>query len=166
MRAQLADLLRGQVGFVGIGNVDCADDGFGVQLAEALLAKGVPNVFVARSTPERWIGRIADEHFSTLLFLDAVDFGADAGSLVLMKSAEIAERFPQISTHKISLGVLARCAEANGDTRVWLLGAQPESVSFGKQLSPVLQTTISAVSTLLGELACEGRATASGGVGQ
>jgi hypothetical protein len=54
----------------------------------------------------------------------------------------MAARFPQISTHKISLGALAQWAEANGGTRAWLLAVQPESIKPGQQLTPTLQKTL------------------------
>ena len=51
-------------------------------------------------------------------------------------------RFPQISTHKISLGLLAKRAEANGTTKAWLLGVQPESLKPGEELTPAVQATL------------------------
>jgi hydrogenase maturation protease len=145
---QLKDLLHDRVCVMGVGNIDYADDGFGVRLAEALQAKGFPDVVVAGNTPERWIGRVAEENFYGLLFLDAVDFGAQPGSLLLMNANEIAQRFPQISTHKISLGWLAHYAETQGPMHVWLLGAQPETLKPGAALSPTLVTTMHAVCEL------------------
>ncbi|MGA3210359.1 MAG: hydrogenase maturation protease, partial [Terriglobales bacterium] len=137
---------------MGVGNLDLADDGFGVRLAETLQARGFPDVVVAGNTPERWIGRVAEERFHGLLFLDAVDFGAAPGSLLLMDTDEIAERFPQISTHKISLGWLARFAESQGAMQVWLLGAQPETLNPDGGLTSTLRTTLDAVCELLIEV--------------
>ena len=37
---------------MGLGNIDCGDDGFGVRLAEELLEAGVPDVEVAGTAPE------------------------------------------------------------------------------------------------------------------
>ena len=34
----------------------------------------------------------------------------------------MAARFPQISTHRLSLGTAGQCVEAGGKTRAWLLG--------------------------------------------
>ena len=47
LRQQLAELLQGRVCLMGLGNVDCGDDGFGVRLAEDLLKAGVPDVVIA-----------------------------------------------------------------------------------------------------------------------
>ena len=115
-----------------MGNVDYGDDGFGVRLAEVLLEAGVSDVVVAGAEPERYIGRTEDQRFDRILFLDAVDFGATPGSVALLSSKQICARYPQVSTHKISLGVLAKWMEASGTTKVWLLGVQPESLHPGE----------------------------------
>jgi hydrogenase maturation protease len=155
LREQLQQCFQGRVCLMGLGNVDYGDDGFGVRLAEELKseirnpkAEGNPksegrsedpgrsssdfglrsHVIVAGTTPERVIGRVADESFDHVIFLDAVEFGGAPGSVVLLNSDEITARYPQISTHKISLGLLAKWAEVNGTTKAWLLGVQPESL--------------------------------------
>jgi hydrogenase maturation protease len=132
---------------MGLGNVDYGDDGFGVCLAEKLIAAGVPDVIIAGTMPDRWMGEAAG--FDRIIFLDAVEFGGAPGAVVFLDSAQMAARFPQISTHKISLGVLAQWAEANGTARVWLLGAQPESVKSQQQLTPTLQNTLELLCDLL-----------------
>jgi hydrogenase maturation protease len=75
------------------------------------------------------------------VFLDAVDYGGAPGSAVLLGAAEIAQRFPQVSTHRISLGTLARVIESRGRTKVWLLGVQPESLRPGTTLTRTVQRT-------------------------
>ena len=139
---QLQQCLKGRVCLMGLGNVDYGDDGFGVLLAAKLTAAGLPDVVVAEANPERFLGRITAEGFDHVVFLDAVEFGGTAGSVIFLNTAEMVARFPQISTHKISLGVLARWVEANGMTKAWLLGVQPESIRPGSQLTPTLRTTL------------------------
>jgi hydrogenase 3 maturation protease len=150
LREQLRCCLRGRVCFVGVGNVERGDDGFGVRLAEELDRAGVRDVVFAGTTPEHRIGRYAERGFDHLIFLDAVECGAAPGSVVLLDAREIACRFPQISTHNISLGVLAKYIESSGTTRAWLLGAQPESVKPCAGLSPVMRKTLAAVVDLFG----------------
>jgi Ni,Fe-hydrogenase maturation factor len=69
--------------------------------------------------------------------------------VVLLNSGEMAARFPQISTHKLSLGLLAKQAEANGKTRAWLLGVQPESLKPGEELTPTVRATLGLLLDLL-----------------
>lgn len=147
LREQLEQRLAGRVCFMGLGNGEYGDDCFGVRLAEELKAAGVPDVIVAGTAPDRWISRVAG--FDHIVFLDAVEFGGAPGSAVFLDSAEIAARFPQISTHKISVGVLARWVELGGRTKAWLLGVQPESLKPSPQLTPTLQLTLGALRELL-----------------
>ena len=109
-------------------------------------------VLVAGTTPENHIGRIMREDWTHVLFLDAADFGAEPGAAVLMDSSAIAARFPQVSTHKISLALLAKLVQGNGYTKAWLLGVQPESLAPGTGLSPKVQTSLELLRDLLVEV--------------
>lgn len=157
LREQLEQIMSGSVCFMGLGNVDYGDDGFGVRLAEELIAAGIPDVVVAGTTPDRWISHFAS--FDHVVFLDAAEFGGAPGSVVLLDSSEIAARFPQISTHKISVGILAHWVELTGASKAWLLGVQPESLRESGQLSSALQLTLTTLRDLLsilrGELVSE-----------
>jgi hydrogenase 3 maturation protease len=151
LREQLEQCFVGRVCLMGLGNTDYSDDGFGVRLAEALAAAGVPDVIVAGTTPDRYLGRVADGGFDVVIFLDAVEFGGAPGSVVFLDSAEMAARFPQISTHKISLGTLAKWVESSSPTRAHLLGVQPQSLKPGTDLTITLRHTLDALTSLLSE---------------
>jgi len=161
----LRGTLRGQVCLVGLGNPDLSDDGFGVRLAAALRAMGYPHVVEAGTTPERWVGRLADAHYDTVLFLDAVDLGAEPGAVALLPAEALSARFPQISTHKLSLSLLASVIEASAHTRVCLLGAQPASLQPGCDLTPPLQGTLEALIELLDDALAD-QATRPAGAGE
>jgi hydrogenase maturation protease len=152
---QIQSSLHGRVCFMGLGNVDGGDDAFGVRLAQALARAGVPDVLIAGTTPEQWVGRCVDFPFDHLVFLDAVDAGAAPGSVVFLNSQEMAARFPRISTHDISLGLLAKFVESGGRSRAWLLGAQPASLQPSPALSPPIQTTLAILTDLLGRALSE-----------
>jgi hydrogenase 3 maturation protease len=137
---------------MGLGNIDYGDDGLGVRLAEKLAAAGVPDVIVAGTMPERFIDSATADNFEYLLFLDAVEFGAQAGSVVFLNAEEMAARFPQISTHKISLGLMAKLVEEKGRTRARLLGIQPESLRSTGELSPAVKETLDLLSELIVDL--------------
>jgi hydrogenase maturation protease len=152
LREQIQSSLRGRVCFLGLGNVDGGDDGFGVRLAEALARGGAPDVVIGGTAPEQVAGRCAGGGFDHLVFLDAADFGAAPASVVFLNSQEMAARFPQVSTHRLSLGLLAMCVESGGTTRAWLLGAQPASLKPAPALSPALQTTLAILAELIGNI--------------
>jgi hydrogenase maturation protease len=148
---QLRQCLAGRVCFLALGNEDYGDDGLGVGLGKRLLAIGMQDVTLAGTTPERYLGGLMRERFEHVLFLDAVEFGAAPGSVVLLDASAISARFPQISTHKISLAVLSQWAQDNG-AKAWLLGVQPESLKPGQRLTETVETTLEALSSLLESL--------------
>jgi hydrogenase 3 maturation protease len=151
LREQLRQCLFGRACFLALGNVDYGDDGLGVRLGEWLLAAGMSDVTIAGTTPERYLGGLARERFEHIVFLDAVEFGGAAGSVVFLDASAIAAKFPQISTHKISLATLSQWAEACG-TKAWLLGVEPESLKPGQRLTETVETTLEALSSLLQSL--------------
>lgn len=139
--SELLEKLTGNVAWIGVGNPDYGDDGFGPALAKALCSNGCRHIVPAGSSPERWVMSDAVKPYDHIVFVDAVEFGADPGSVVFLDSARLRARFPQVSTHKISLGTLAQFAEAQGTTRAWLLGVQPGSLKTGEPLSPQVEQT-------------------------
>jgi hydrogenase maturation protease len=191
LRAQLRQILQSRVCLVGVGNVECGDDGFGVRLAEALRKSeirgpksernprpeartfscaghfsdfdirtsfgsrisglGFATVVTAGTTPERHLGELANGDFDNVIFLDAVEFGGEPGAVVLLDSSEMAARFPQVSTHKLSLGLLAKMVEASSTAKVWLLGVQPASLKADEELSPAVQSSLEFLAELLQE---------------
>jgi hydrogenase maturation protease len=141
--------LAGKVCLVGVGNEDLCDDGFGPRLAEALSgARGI-QVVVAGTTPERWVAQLAAAGFDNVVFLDAVDVASPPGSAVFMDADEIEDAFPQISTHKFSLGTLARLIRMQSPARVWLLGVQPASLRQGARLTPPVSASLDALRSLI-----------------
>ena len=110
------------------------------------------DVLVAGTEPERYVGQLADGRFDHVLFVDAVDVGGAPGSAVLLNAGEIARRHPQVSTHKISIGLLASMIEANGTTRAWLLGVQPQSLQPDAGLSPAIRATLEALRSVMVDL--------------
>jgi hydrogenase 3 maturation protease len=155
LREQLHELRRGRVCLVGVGNVELGDDGFGVRLTEKLggaeFASESLRVVVAGCEPEHQLSELCGREFDTVLFLDAVEFGGEPGAVVLLDASAMLTCFPQISTHKLSLGLLARMIEAGGATKAWLLGVQPESLRPGTGLSPRVQASADLLSELLAE---------------
>ncbi len=149
LREQLEHCFRGRVCLMGIGNVDYGDDGFGVRLAEQLAAEGLADVVVAGTEPERFIGRVAGAGHDHVIFLDALEFGGVPGSVVFLDSETMTARFPQVSTHKISLGLLARWIEEQGTAKAWLLGVQPESLNPGATLTASARRTLDVLASLL-----------------
>ncbi|MFH0938445.1 MAG: hydrogenase maturation protease [Planctomycetota bacterium] len=152
LREELKSKLTGRVCLVGVGNTDLGDDGFGVRLAQAVQNSGFEHVIVAETTPENWIEKIITQGFDHVLFLDAVQLSREPGAVVFLDAVEIKTRFPQISTHKLSLSLLAKLIQARSKTKVWLLGAQPGSLRPSATLTASVQTAVDALNNILGEI--------------
>lgn len=139
----LAPACRGDTAFLAIGNTDRGDDGAGVALGRLLRESGVPRVFEGGMQPETTLPLLRDLGSGAIVFLDAVDVAAEAGSVVVMDATELNGRFPQVSTHKLSLGTLARLAAGESGRRVWCIGIQPESIELrGEGLSDAIAETV------------------------
>jgi hydrogenase maturation protease len=150
LRDALHRRLRGRTCLVGIGNPARGDDAVGVRLAEAMRESGYLDVVLAGTAPERWVPTLIDRGFGTLLLLDAVRIGRPPGTAVLLDAGQLAERYPQVSTHTLSLGTLARLIEASG-CRVLLLGVEVEALD-AVDLSPGVCVTLDLLQAVLTEV--------------
>ena len=140
-----------RVAWLGLGNVEFGDDGAGLELATQL-ACWVPSshvVFVAGTTPERFLPRLRQERFSTVILLDAVEFGATAGAIAGFESDAFEARFPAVSTHKLPLSLLARLITSDTGATVSLIGIQPGSLRPGRGLSLEVAEAVDALTTLI-----------------
>ncbi|HTF99480.1 MAG TPA: hydrogenase maturation protease [Nitrospirota bacterium] len=150
LREMLREMLRGRVCVMGMGNAGYGDDAVGSYLADALSVRPMGiDVINAGSTPERFIGSVIEGGYDRLLFIDAVESGIEPAAAVLLDASEIIARFPQISTHKISVGLLAKLAEDRGMV-VRLLGIQPRSIRHGAGLSEEVRKTADMLIGLIG----------------
>jgi len=154
--ARLDEALRGALTgrscVVGVGNSELGDDGFGPCVAGTLVAAGHRDVIVADTTPERWVEKLASGGYDNVLFVDAVDFAGEPGAAVLMDASEIETHFPQVSTHKLSLGTLARLIRRQSGARVHLLGVRPESLKPGAGLSAAVKDSAGGLTALLDQV--------------
>jgi len=145
----IAEIRRARTCVVGVGNSDLGDDGVGVWIAEALRDRGHRHAIPAGTTPEAWVGELSAGRFENVVFLDAVELDGEPGTAVILEAAELKARFPQVSTHRISLGTLAEVIERGARTRVLLLGVKPASLRAGRGLSRAVEATAEAVVEIL-----------------
>lgn len=151
---KLSEIVAGRTAFLGIGNADLGDDGAGMALAERLEKTGITQVFKGGVHPESAIPRIRHSRYDTVIFLDAVDVSHEPGSVVIMDANELVGKFPQISTHKLSLSTLARIVTDGYNARVWLVGIQPKTLSSeGPALSDPVDKTVTMLAQQFAEIA-------------
>ena len=145
LQTQLREILKGQVCLVGLGNVQRGDDGLGVRLAEECAAASPDpaglSIVLAGTQPECHLGHVPADA-DTVVFLDAVELGASPGAVAVLDSAAMRARYPQVSTHRLSLGLLAQLLETGRHTRAWLLAVQPESLRERATLSATVRGTV------------------------
>jgi hydrogenase 3 maturation protease len=83
--------------------------------------------------PENFLGKMAECKPDTLLFVDAVDFGAPAGSVKLIDAEDLEEG--SFSTHSGSLKLVIDYLKREIETEIFLLGIQAGSLKMGTGLS-------------------------------
>ena len=121
--------------FVGVGNRMRGDDGLGPVLID-LLSSHLPHVIDTGVTPEEYTGVIKRLNPSLIVIVDSADFGAEPGSVRIVEVGDISQ--VRISVHKISLEILMEYLKDETGADIFLLGIQPEDISYSTTLSPVV----------------------------
>jgi len=122
---------------LGVGNPMRRDDGVGlyvIKLLKKTLAKessAVVKVHRPTVEPERLISELATAR-ETFLIVDAVQTGADPGTIVCAPLADT--KFGYFATHNIPLRLIPGVVESTDSA--FVLGIEPRSVEFGEGLSP------------------------------
>jgi hydrogenase 3 maturation protease len=125
---------------IGIGNRLKGDDGVGSIIAEKLKEKiREENLFVidAENAPENYTGKIKEISPESLLIIDAVDFGSYPGDFRIFEIDEIKDT--TVSTHNFSISLLKKFIKVD---EIYLLGIQPENISFGENLSERVKKSV------------------------
>jgi len=136
--------LKGKHMVICIGNELRGDDGVGIYIGRRLRDA------ITTEFPEDCIHRIRDERPDTILFIDAVDFGGEPGSVIF---SELKETQSAISTHRIPLSLLMRILEEDGiKPRAYILGVQPRSIGLGDGLSPEVKSSADTLLSILSRL--------------
>ncbi len=144
-------IFKGRVVIAGIGNPLKGDDAFGPALIECLRGTIKAVCIDTGSTPENYLGRIAQEKPDTVLIVDAVHLGKRPGEYQILNRTEIAAA--GFTTHDISPEMFMGYLEKETTAAIYLLGVQPEKLTFGQGLSAPLKQTLNEVSELIREVA-------------
>ena len=156
---QLSKLRGSSTVIVGIGNILKGDDGAGPLVCERLKqAKVSAGLIDAGTVPENYIQTIIKKAPRTLLVIDAIDFGAEAGTIRIFEPRQLNSHV--ISTHTLSprLFVDIICRSVRVD--VYFVGIQPAQTQLGESISAAVSTAIEQLSGVLVEIfpppnACE-----------
>jgi hydrogenase 3 maturation protease len=135
---------------VGIGNTLKGDDGAGPLVCEQLRGKVCAEVIDAGTVPENYIQTIIKKAPQNLLVIDAIDFGAPAGTFKIFKPEQL-DSFA-FSTHTLSprLFVDMVCKEIRVD--VSFIGIQPAQTQLGQPQSEHVKEAIQRLAGILAEI--------------
>jgi len=131
---QLNKLRGSKTVIVGIGNILKGDDGAGPLVCWQLRLAGVcAGLIDAGTVPENYIQPIIKKDPQNLLIIDAIDFGASAGTIRIFKPEQLNSLV--ISTHTLSprlfVDMIAQATQAN----VYFVGIQPAHAQLGQPVS-------------------------------
>ncbi len=124
--------------FVGVGNRNRSDDGFGIELSLELKKHGVKDVWLESEIGENkspW----KDRSDRPIIFLDAVDFKEWAGKIIILPLHHVLSH--SILSHKFLTFVSAK-ASYEGLKNSYVLGIQPESIEEGNEISMPVRLAI------------------------
>jgi hydrogenase maturation protease len=154
----------------GIGNIFLGDDGFGVEVANRLLARR------ARGAPAGDSVRVEDfgirgvhlayellDGYDTLILIDAIPMSERAGTVSVIEVDDdvLPERgddaVPMMDAHSMSpVTVLSLLAGLGGKVgRILVVGCEPETVEEGIGLSDVVAAAVDPAVTAVEELLAE-----------
>lgn len=144
---------------LGIGNILLTDEGFGVRVVEALLARyrfpaGVQ--LLDGGTLGMDLLRFLTGT-RRLIIVDAIAGGGPPGTFYRFAGDEVRAYFSEkVSLHELGIKDVLAVLNATGKAvdEVVILGVQPASLDIGLELSPPIAATVdTAVNAVLAELA-------------
>ncbi len=148
---RLAGMLKRGSAIVCVGNDLLGDDAAGVLIGRELAAVAPWNVYNVQTAPENFLFRIADSKPPAVLMIDAVDFGAEPGTVTLIEGERVTGQGP--STHgPAPAAFLELLAQVHPCTTV-VLGVQPGQTAVDAPLSAAVAAAVDGVVAALLALA-------------
>lgn len=137
---------------LGVGNPLRGDDSLGLEILKRLRGKVPRNVrlIYGGMAPENFIGKIKRLKPSHVLIVDAALFGGKPGEAKLILPEQITDE--TISTHTISLNLLASLILRETNAKVILLGIEPKNLGLGEEMSQEIKEAVERCARTLIEL--------------
>jgi hydrogenase maturation protease len=132
----------------GCGNVFLADDGFGVEVAQRLLAEGVPDGVVVRDTGIRGVHLVYEllDGWDTVIVVDASPRGEAPGTLSLIEPDPDADpaQAAMLDAHSMNPDAVLAMADILGGEigRVLVVACEPAEITERIGLSPVVAAAV------------------------
>jgi hydrogenase maturation protease len=159
--------VTGRILVAGIGNVFLSDDAFGVEVAQLLSDRALPEGVRVEDYGIRGIHLAFDllEGYDALVLIDAVPMGEPPGTLALIEPEPAPLSRPTfeggallaVDAHTMSPDIVfATLARLGGSVdRIVIVGCQPGDLDEGIGLSPAVQEAVSAAIDLCLEVVAE-----------
>jgi len=118
-----------RIAFFCFGNRDRSDDAFGLMVGDELVKIFPNNVFTEEleDISTFLIDIVDTDRFDGVVIIDALDYGAKAGSILL--TSDISNHVKSISSHAIPLTEIYEFIQLKGKDFL-LIGAQAKKIDF------------------------------------
>ncbi|KKL86992.1 hypothetical protein LCGC14_1939210, partial [marine sediment metagenome] len=130
---RLRELLTPAASIVCIGGELSGDDAAGVAVAERLAGSIPWRLFNTQTAPESFLMKIVAGEPDLLILIDALDFGAEPGTVELLRAEGLTGQGP--STHGPAPMMFLEALRMMHPVDVWFLGVQPQHVRPGVAMS-------------------------------
>jgi hydrogenase 3 maturation protease len=148
---QLNKLRDSSTLILGIGNTLKGDDGAGPLVCRRLeAAKISAGLIDAGTVPENYIQRIIKKAPRTLIVIDAIDFGAEAGTIRIFEPEQLNSLV--VSTHTLSPRLFIDVIRRSIQLDVYFIGIQPAHTQLGRPASAAVSRAIEKLSAVLTEI--------------
>jgi hydrogenase maturation protease len=144
-------LAREKTCFVGMGNYLMRDDAAGLHIIDGIrdrIASSTVTAINVEDVIENYVYRIADSDCDNVVIIDAVQSGAETGSMFFGRLDEFDEIINNYSTHKLALFLSGKVLAAH-NKKVWLLGIEVRDVDYGTGLGEDIQKSADMICDLL-----------------
>ena len=135
---------------MGLGNLVMSDDGLGSRVISELEQRFAPQEQVTLldggTLGLDLLPRL--EGIDKLLIVDALQMGAEPGTLFRLEGEEVPRAFAnKLSVHQMGLQDLLAVAELQGNLpqQLVVIGAQSEVIEMGMELSPAVEAALEQV---------------------
>lgn len=124
-----------------MGNSFRGDDAAGLEMIRLLSRLETPlSLLRVGENPENYLIQITSLNPDTIILVDAADFKASPGTLNVILPDELT--LATISTHTMSLKLVAKYLEKETKARVLVFGIQPQRTKLGEKISPEVKNTL------------------------
>ena len=147
----LRQILTGRICMVGIGNRLKGDDAAGPELIDRISGRSRFHCLDTGVAPENYLEKIVQIKPDTILLVDAMDFGGEAGSCRLFSAAQITGG--GLSSHALSLRMTCDYLQQRISAHIFILGIQPAQVNMNSPLSAAVRAAVEKLAAELGALA-------------